>query len=309
MARLVAAEESPNKRSWNSWGYSPRRSARPNIRLNTSSAASAKSASSTSLDSVNTSPVEKKSPPRVVIVSPGARTPSPAQAIKSSVGAASPITPVSEDEEAFQLAQEGVLVQVPEEGSSKSTSIKTNRSPTPSGSPDSATSDAIVVPPEIPRDGLQKFLELNPVTSPPLECICGGPDAQESPEAVDSPDSDLGVEMHTSVPVVEVTIEHRATPPVTPALASPSSRSLNPEAQLELDVFMRQLMDSVVGLIRLAARQENPRELVLVFAVVGYRLWQWFLDGLARRVGTRLRDPEIDADVRRKKGRDDTPSG
>jgi hypothetical protein len=309
MARVGAMEEeSPRKHSWNSWGYSPRRraAARPTLPLNTSETSSANSASSTSSDtssSVETPLLEKKSPLRVVIVPPGARTPPLARDLKPQVEAASPITPVSDDEEAFQLAQEVVLVSVAEEANSKSTSVKTNRSQTPAGSPESGISDATIAPAELPRDGMQKFLELNPVTSPPLECICGGPDARENPEAGDSPE----VELHSSVPVVEVTIEHRTTPPATPAPTSPS-RSLNPEAQLELDGFMRQLMDSVAGLIRLAARQDNPRELVLVFAVVGYRLWQWFLDGLARRVGTRLRDrdPEVEAG---KKGGDDTLSG
>ncbi|KAA8908372.1 hypothetical protein FN846DRAFT_889531 [Sphaerosporella brunnea] len=290
-ARIVAGEESPGKRSWNSWGHSPRRSARPKLRIETASPkSSSPSSSSSSAPSPETSsgintPAERNSSPQDVS-RVGVKTPVPI--VKSPGELASP---VSDDDQSFQLAEEVVLVPVLEVPS-KGSSVKTERSPTPSEAPISTLSDESVVLSNGPHNGLQQFLELNPVTSPALECNCA---ATATEEVGAASESDLVAEMHSSVPVVEVTIEHRDTPPGTPVeTPSSSSRALNHEAQVELDTLMRQLIDALMGIGRLAARQENPRELVLVFAVVGYRLWLWFLDGLASRVGARLQDPQIE---------------
>jgi hypothetical protein len=98
-----------------------------------------------------------------------------------------------------------------------------------------------------------------------------------------------GIEPHNPAPVIEVTIEDRDDPPIP---EKSESRTLTPEVQVQLDLLLLQAIDAVKGLVLLAARQENLRDLLLVFIVAGLRFWQWFLSAMAGQVRNRLIDTD-----------------
>jgi len=111
------------------------------------------------------------------------------------------------------------------------------------------------------------------------------------------PDSELEIELHNPAPVVEVTIEDRDDPQPP---ENPQSRTLTPHVQMQMDLLVLQLVDAIRGLLLLAARQKNPRDLLLVLMVAGLRFWQWFLNAMAGRVRNRL----IETDSRTGEGGD-----
>ncbi|KAF8534165.1 hypothetical protein BDD12DRAFT_861768 [Trichophaea hybrida] len=104
-----------------------------------------------------------------------------------------------------------------------------------------------------------------------------------------SPDLEPGIEPHNPAPVIEVTIEDRDDPPIP---EKSESQILTPEVQVQLDLLLLQAIDAVKGLVLLAARQENLRDLLLVFIVAGLRFWQWFLSAMAGQVRNRLIDTD-----------------
>ncbi|KAF8243193.1 hypothetical protein K440DRAFT_664250 [Wilcoxina mikolae CBS 423.85] len=111
--------------------------------------------------------------------------------------------------------------------------------------------------------------------------------------SVPSPDLEPQIELHNPAPVVEVTIEDRDDPPIP---ENSGSRTLTPEVQVQLDLLLLQVVNAVKGLVLLAARQENARDLLLMFVVAGLRFWQWFLIAMAGQVRNKL----IDADGKAK---------